>query len=152
LNEHQSEDQTYIFPIGKIGIVENQIVDCFNYERNKLLGVGGNDGINMKYVHDISRFRKLYKTMVPENYKASDAVFDCESARKIAHSLSLAGTKFLSLEKDYEKEKEHCLLVLDSPPDDDAKSGANVKLAKEIYQSRVDDMNSEKYIKVALMT
>jgi hypothetical protein len=54
LNEHQSEDRTDLFPIGKIGVVENQIVDCFNYERNKLLGVGSNDGINMKYVHDIS--------------------------------------------------------------------------------------------------
>jgi hypothetical protein len=53
----------------------------------------------------------------------------------------LAGTKFLSLEKDYKKEKEHCLMVLDFPPDDDTTSGANVKLAKEMDQSRVDDMN-----------
>jgi hypothetical protein len=144
LNEHQSEDRTDLFPIGKIGVVKNQIVDCFNYERNKRLGVGSNNGINMKYVHDISRFRNLFKTRVPENYKASGEVFDCESARKIANSLLLAGTKFLSIEKDYEKEKEHCLLVLDfPPPDDDTTLGANVKLAKEMDQSRVDDMNSK---------
>jgi hypothetical protein len=76
LNDHQDKDREDLFPIGQIGVVENQIVDCFNYERSKLLGIKHGEAINMKYVHDISRFREISKTRVPENYEPSDEVFD----------------------------------------------------------------------------
>jgi hypothetical protein len=48
LNEHQDKDREDLFPIGQIGVVENQIVDCFNYERSKLLGIKHGEAINME--------------------------------------------------------------------------------------------------------